>query len=211
MLIRIRETGEVITDRQFRANNPSTSFPPQLTAETLDAFGADPVLEGAQPTGEPWQQVEADGVEQIEGQWFTKFKLGPSFATPAEQDAYIATWLESRKMDKLAALADRRWQAETGGIAVGGISIKTDEKSQAKVHAAWSKAKADPGFSITNWKFETGVFGTLSNAVIIVAGDAVTAHVQACFNHEATLSAAIIAAEDYETLDAIDIEDGWPS
>lgn len=92
MLVRNRSTGAVITEDDFRALHPNTSFPAQLTPEILSAFDYDPVLEGAQPTGEPWQFPVADGVEQIEGLWFTKWKLGPEFASPEEEAAYIAGW-----------------------------------------------------------------------------------------------------------------------
>ena len=47
MEIRNRATGAIVTDSQFRADNPGTSFPKQLTADILDGFGYDPVLNGA--------------------------------------------------------------------------------------------------------------------------------------------------------------------
>ena len=74
MLIRIRSTGQTMYESEFRANNPNTSFPPQISVEVLNEFGADPVLNGAQPTPTFYQFVAQDGVEQIGGQWFTKFK-----------------------------------------------------------------------------------------------------------------------------------------
>jgi len=73
MLIRIRSTGAVMYESEFRSSNPNTSFPPQLSTELLNEFGADVVLNGAQPTPTFYQVVVQDGVEQINGQWFTKF------------------------------------------------------------------------------------------------------------------------------------------
>jgi hypothetical protein len=105
MLIRIRDTGAVITDGEFRTMHGNTSFPQQLTVELLDSFGADPVLEGAQPTGEPWQYPVGDGVEEIGGQWFTKWTLGPTFATPEEEAAYIAAWEEAHFLAVKEAIA----------------------------------------------------------------------------------------------------------
>ena len=85
MLIRIRSTGQTMYESEFRANNPNTSFPPQITASILNEFGADPVLNGAQATGGTvYQDSQQDGVEQIDGKWFTKHILGPIFTdTPA--------------------------------------------------------------------------------------------------------------------------------
>jgi hypothetical protein len=73
MLIRIRSTGATMYESEFRSINSNTSFPPQISVEILNEFGADPVLNGAQPTPTFYQFVAQDGVEQVGGQWFTKF------------------------------------------------------------------------------------------------------------------------------------------
>ena len=77
---------------EFRALYPNTSFSQQISAETLDAFGADVVFEGPQATGgDVYQYSQASGVELIDGKWFTKHILGPVFidgeTTAAEQEA----------------------------------------------------------------------------------------------------------------------------
>jgi len=92
MLVRNRSNGAVITEGDFRRDYPNTSFPRRLSPELLDAFGFDPVLDGPQPTGEAWQHAVHDGVEEINGQWFTKWTLGPVFDTPEDEAAYIAEW-----------------------------------------------------------------------------------------------------------------------
>jgi hypothetical protein len=73
MELRIRDTGTVMTESEFRSLHPNTSFPQQLSVALLDEFGADPVLNGAQPTATRYQIVARDGVEEINGQWFSKF------------------------------------------------------------------------------------------------------------------------------------------
>ena len=90
-----------------------------------------------------------------------------------------------------AYAAARRYAIETGGTTVGGIAIDTTRESQGKLTAAWAKAKSDPAFQINNWKTSQGAFVTLNNATIIVLGDAVLAHVQACFDAEAAAFAGI--------------------
>lgn len=74
MEIRLRETGQVMLEHEFRALFPNTSLP-QLTQEVLDSLGADVVFEGpsAQPTKH--QFAYRDGVEQINGKWFTKYSV----------------------------------------------------------------------------------------------------------------------------------------
>lgn len=109
---------------------------------------------------------------------------------------------------KLDTLAARRWQAETSGITLAGMLIKTDEDTQRKITGAYVQADKNPAFSV-RWKLDAGVFVTLDAATIVMIGDAVTAHIQTCFDREADLTADILAAEDAAALDAIDIEAGW--
>ena len=111
MEIRNRTTGAVITDSQLRADNPGTSFPKQLTADIIDGFGYDPVLNGAAATvSGPYERSVRDGVEQIDGQWFTKFIVGPVFTDSDEETAYrtkidnqVATSVRAERDRKLAA------------------------------------------------------------------------------------------------------------
>lgn len=75
MEIRIRETGAVVTSSEFRAMHPNTGFPQVLVEEILDAFGADPVFNGPQAQPTRYQVAYRDGVEQVNGKWYTKFAV----------------------------------------------------------------------------------------------------------------------------------------
>ena len=118
--------------------------------------------------------------------------------------------LADEKAKRLQELADLRWTKEESGTTLGGNPLATDRTTQAKLTAAYVKAADDPNYAIANWKFAPGVFAPLDAATIMAAADAAEAHVQACFSNEATLSASIIAAADIASLEAIDIEAGWP-
>jgi hypothetical protein len=71
-------------------------MPQQLSEELINEFGADVVLEGPQATGGTvYQYSQSAGVEQLDGKWYTKYILGPTFTdgetTAAEQEtAYKA-------------------------------------------------------------------------------------------------------------------------
>ena len=92
MELRNRATGAVITDSQFRAENKNTSFPQQLTAEIIDSFGYDPVLEGPQATTiPPYQYSQRDGVVEINGQWFTHYIAGPVFKDYTDDEGVVHT------------------------------------------------------------------------------------------------------------------------
>ena len=80
MEIRNRSTGELTTISQFKSSQPNTSFPKQITTEVLDSYGYDAVLNGAAATvTAPYGVSTRSGVEEISGQWFTKFIAGPVF------------------------------------------------------------------------------------------------------------------------------------
>jgi hypothetical protein len=88
MEIRMRNTGQLMTSQEF--NRVVCSLP--ITPEVLDQHNADPVLEGPQATGGTrYQYSMRDGVTNIDGKWYTFYKLGPVFTdgetTAAEQEA----------------------------------------------------------------------------------------------------------------------------
>jgi hypothetical protein len=77
MEVRVRATGEVMFESELRSylranNGPSYD---ELTEEVMEAIGVDPVLEGPRPTHTRYQVSYRDGVEQINGQWFTKYSV----------------------------------------------------------------------------------------------------------------------------------------
>lgn len=111
MQIRIRETGAVVMEQEFRAMHHNTSMPQQLTEELVNDFGGDVVFEGPQATGGTvYQYSQRDGVEQINGKWYTKYVLGPIFtdndgATAAEQEA---TYKAMKDAEQAKAVRDQR-------------------------------------------------------------------------------------------------------
>ena len=92
MELRNRATGAVVSETQFRAEFPNTSFPKVLTPEIIDDFGYDSVLQGprAEVTG-PYQYSQRDGVEEVNGQWFTKNVVGPNFEDYQDDDGSTVT------------------------------------------------------------------------------------------------------------------------
>lgn len=108
MELRIRDTGQVMTESEFRSLHPNTSFPPQLTVELLDSFGADPVLNGPQAQPTRYQVAFRDGVEEINGQWFTKFSV-----TDMDADAIAAldaSQAASIRADRNRRLSETDWR-----------------------------------------------------------------------------------------------------
>ncbi len=92
MEIRNRSNGELTTVSQFKATQPNTSFPKQITTEILDSYGYDPVLNGPAATvTAPYEVSVRDGIEEINGQWFTKFIVGPVFTDTTDEEDVVTT------------------------------------------------------------------------------------------------------------------------
>lgn len=89
-LIRVRDTGAVLTQPEWLALYPDVSFPLPLTVEILNDFGADAVLNGPEATPEDiYHYSQYNGVIEQDGLWFTNYILGPTGLSPEEWDAWV--------------------------------------------------------------------------------------------------------------------------
>lgn len=113
-----------------------------------------------------------------------------------------APTFDELKAAKYAEIAAARYDAETGGCTVDGVTIATDRGSQALLTAAVVMARLDPEFK-TQWKCADGRFKQLDAFQLRSIGDAVIAHVEMCFAREGELCELIDAAQTPEELDAI--------
>jgi hypothetical protein len=90
MEIRLRSTGEVMYESEFRTRFAQNLPPRPVTQEWLDSYISDPagdiVFEGPQATGGTvYQYSQRAGVEQLDGKWYTKYILGPVFTDRAAE------------------------------------------------------------------------------------------------------------------------------
>jgi len=120
MQVRIRETGQVMYEGEFRAYIKSNGGPSweTTTTEVLEALGADVVFEGPQATGGTvYQYSQRSGVEQVNGKWYTKYILGPVFldqvvdgvtTTAAEQEATYKAQKDAEQAKNVRATRDAK-------------------------------------------------------------------------------------------------------
>jgi len=102
MQIRIRQTGAVMYEGEFRAMHSNTSMPQQLTETLINDLGADVVFEGPQAQPTRYQVGFADGVQQIDGKWYTKYSVADIDAEAiAAKDTEQAKAIRSQRTDKL--------------------------------------------------------------------------------------------------------------
>jgi hypothetical protein len=103
MELRNKETGAVITESEFRAAFPNTSFPEQLTVDLIGDMGFDVVLEGPQAQPTRYQTAFRDGVEEVNGKWFTKHSVADmDDETKAAKDAEQAKSMRATRNQKLS-------------------------------------------------------------------------------------------------------------
>ena len=97
MEIRIRATGQVMLEdelRRWAKDNGGPSWD-RTTDEVLEALGADVVFEGPQATGATVYQFSMrQGVEEVDGKWFTKHVLGPIFNDTTDEEGNVTTAAE---------------------------------------------------------------------------------------------------------------------
>jgi hypothetical protein len=77
MEIRLRSNGAVMTESELRRYCQENGGPSwgQTTPEVLEALEADPVFEGPQAQPTRYQTAFRDGVEEVNGKWYTKHSV----------------------------------------------------------------------------------------------------------------------------------------
>jgi hypothetical protein len=121
MQIRIKSNGQVMYEAEFRAYTKANGGPSweTTTTEVLEALGADVVFEGAQASGGTvYQYSQASGVEQVDGKWYTKYILGPSFFQTEDADGNITT----------AAQNEANYKASKDAEQAKSVRASRDEK-----------------------------------------------------------------------------------
>ena len=111
---------------------------------------------------------------------------------------------QEAKKGLVSKIAARRWQAETSGININGLTVETDDRSKLLINGAALEATIDPEY-VMQWKTSNG-FVELTGGQVIGVARAVRAHVQACFDREAELLAELEAGRLTDDM----LEQGWP-
>ena len=109
---RIRETGEVVSDSEFRLRNKHTSFPRIIDEPLQDQFGIDMIFEGPQKQGPPpYSHTYRDGIECIKGKWYTKYSIKQQDKEPIDEQRAVGVRLTRDNLIKESdwrAVSDRQ-------------------------------------------------------------------------------------------------------
>ena len=132
MQIRIRTSGAVMYEAEFRAYQKANGGPTwdTTTTEVLEALGADVVFEGPQASGGTvYQYSQAAGVEKLDGKWYTKYVLGPVFTDGEQEIAYKAS-KDAEQAKSVRQSRDTKL-AETDWIVIKNLELN------ANIPGAW--------------------------------------------------------------------------
>ena len=155
---------------------------------------AGPLPERSTPTAP--MKLTGTQVAQWQGQWV---KLADRPIPPDPQPAPEPT------PDWPTLIAIRRWLAETGGTVINGLTIATDDRSKTLINGAALRADRSADY-VLRWKTSQG-FVDLTAAQVLAVADAVSEHVQLCFDRE---DALLVAVAD-GSITAEMLEEGWPA
>jgi hypothetical protein len=135
MQIRTQD-GRVMYEGEFRALFPNTSLPQQLSEELINSLGGDVVFEGPQAQPTRYQVGFADGVQQIDGKWYTKYSVADMDQEAiAAKDTEQAKAMRSQRTDKLK---DSDWTQVA--------DAPVDKAAWATYRQALRDITAQPGF-----------------------------------------------------------------
>ena len=142
-LIRIRETGEVVTETTFRTMHKKTRpvLEPTLTTERLDGLGADAVTESAEADATPpYEYSFRSGVAQDSNDnWITVNSVGPVFTEYTDNDGNVQsvdaqTTAYRARIDAEAAESARevrtRLLKESDWTQVADTALTTEKKAE---------------------------------------------------------------------------------
>ncbi len=172
----------------------NTSIPAGATG--LTEFGLYPII-GSEPSYNPQTQRVSGPTYQFTGEAVERIYTVETIP------------LSEVQAQRLAELAAIRYQHETAGITLSGMTIETDRESQALITGAWSFSQLNPAVLI-DWKATTGWIQIDAATIAGIAG-AVAAHVQACFSAERAHAEAIAALETVDAVAGYDLTTGWPA
>ena len=143
MEIRIRSTGAVVSEREFRQLHSATNLPSRLPLEMIQSLGGDVVLASPAPEVGEYQTAARDGVVQDDLEnWVYKWTV---IDWPKEQiDAAVA----SAKSSKNTQINEWRAQANQSYFTHEGKQVACDALSRSDIDGVAGSISLTGGFPV---------------------------------------------------------------
>lgn len=190
-----------VSERDIRQIYPNTSFTSPFTPPEEYQW----VFSVPMPTFDSYTKIckEIQPQISIKGNYEQVYELTERVLTQEEIDIIVAQLKEQR----LAALAQYRYNKEISGIDVGGTIIKTDRESQATLTGAWVTVQQNIN-TLIDWKADND-WVQIDKTTVEILSIAVSAHVQSCFSKEKLHHNAISALTTIASVQEYDYTEGW--
>jgi len=122
-----------------------------------------------------------------------------------ERERILNTPIEDLKDEKKAEIASARYDTEFAGFTEPntGMFVRTNNRTRSLMALALIEAKADPSYTVENWKTAEGAFITLDATTVIALHNAMHVFIAGCFAKEKALSETVDAATTVEEVRAI--------
>ena len=159
--VRERSTGRVLTDITWIVENKSKRPPQPLTTEFMEHNQLDPVFNGTRPSlTPPYETIVDDGVEQVDGKWTTKYKVGPIYSDYTDKDGKTVT-VETQttaykaSVDAKVAESNRsirtRLLAETDYFGLSDVTMADNMKTYRQALRDLPKHSKWPHLADSDW------------------------------------------------------------
>jgi hypothetical protein len=150
-----------MTDTTWIVENKSKRPPQPLTTEFMEHNQLDPVFEGARPSlTPPYQTIVDDGVEQVDGKWTTKYKVGPVFTEYKDKGGKTVTISEQTtthkaSVDARVAESNRNQRnvllAETDYFGLSDVTMTDNMKTYRQALRDLPKHSKWPHLTDSDW------------------------------------------------------------
>jgi hypothetical protein len=128
-------------EAEFRAYQKASGGPSweTTTDEVLDSLDADVVFEGPQASGGTVYQMSVyGGIEQLDGKWYTKWNLGPSFFDTEDAEGNVTTAAQNEAAYKAAKDAEQATNVRSSRTVMLKDSDWTQIADSTADKAAWA-------------------------------------------------------------------------
>lgn len=190
----IDNNGTVVPEAQFRANNPFTSFPAQLTQDMVTDFGYNILVTQPMPTPSPYFTLTQGGPELIDGVW----------TLPWIQNALGVPDAQALALTQLAGI---RYQNQTAPITLNGVTLRATQDSLTYLYSAIGSLNGSTTGTV-NFKAVTG-WTTFNLSQLQAFLDAINAQIQKSFSNEYAHTQVIEGLTSTTDVAAHDMTTGW--
>ncbi|MCF6265224.1 MAG: DUF4376 domain-containing protein [Desulfuromusa sp.] len=131
----------------------------------------------------------------VDGKYTTSAAIEALSVTAEDQIIDRVKTTDELKAAAIAALAQYRWQIETGGYSYNNWPVHSDDRAQFKALAEVLRIQNSQRLDGDAWKFADGEFRSLTNNEFLAMYSVGVTHIEKCFACETACKVRVEAGE----------------